>query len=562
MLNDNSTFKRLLAGLGAGLGAGLAAGVGAAQAQIALPEIVETQPIAVDPFSMGLLDRADGALPATLWDGAEPQTIDYLLERLPAQPAAPSLGEAMRRVLLSSGGAPQGAGPSLGGKKLLALARAGFIEEARTVASLSSAERNDPWTGQALAVADMLEGDAATACRRGASLSSGRGEPFWVKLRVLCYAQAGELDAADLTLNILREQGLLASDEDAFLFAAARSVAPDAPLAPRTALQYAIARTIEAPVAPGLLARADGGVLAAIAADDAFDDATRIDALQRAVAMGVADGAGLSGLLRGVEFDLADIGNAAALAGERPGNPLTDALLYQSVQEMNAPEFIRDKAQRIALALRLADSFHRAYALSLLYADDIAALEGVVVAPSEARRFAAARMAAGDSVGAAQWLSAALDGAGVAALPEPEALAFIDQVNLLALLDPQTASQVARAAGVSLLQPAQVAGAEPPLHDGAEDRASMARVLETAFDAAVDDIAGQAALAALAASAADGSDDVRRVVISRSLSVAGMGELDRRYAFERAWAATFNAPPQLPRPEERGFGPRLKPNAG
>ena len=89
----------------------------------------------------------------------------------------------------------------------------------------------------------------------------------------------------------------------------------------------------------------------------------------------------------------------------------------------------------------------------------------------------------------------------------------------------------------------------------------MARVLETAFDAAVDDIAGQAGLAALAASAAGGSDDVRRVIVSRSLSVAGLGELNRRYAFERAWAATFDAAEALPQPEPRGFGPRLKPKA-
>ena len=561
MLNGNFLVKRPLAVIGAVLAAAAAFAAGAANAQIALPEVVETQPIAVDPFSMGLLNRSNGALPGSLWDGAEPQTIDYLLERLPAQPSAPSLGEAMRRVLLSSGAAPQGAGPSLGGKKLLALAQAGYVEEARTVASLSNAERNDPWTGQALAVADLLQGDVADACRRGASIASGRGEPFWVKLRVLCYAEAGELDAADLTLNILREQGLLTSDEDAFLDAASRGVAPEAPLAPRTALQYAIAKTIRAPLAPGLLMKADGGVLAAIAGSDGFDDATRIEALQRAVAMGVVDGAGLSALLRDVEFDLAEIGNAAAVAAERGGDPLTDALLYQSVQEMNAPEFIRDKAQRIALALSLADSFHRAYALSVLYADDIADLEGVLVAPSEARRFAAARMATGDAVGAAQWLSAALDGASVAALPEPEAFAFIDQVNLLALLDPQTASQVARSAGVSILQPSQDVAGQPDHDAGVADGAAMARILEIAFDAAVDDIAGQAGLAALAASAAWGADDVRQVIVSRSLSVAGLGELNRRYAFEEAWAATFGGPSEPPLPEERGFGPRLKPKA-
>lgn len=553
MLKDNLLFKSVLGAFGAVC----VSAVGAANAQVTLPEAVETAPLAIDPFSMGVLTQANGALEASLWDGAEPQTIDGLLDRLPAHPSAPSLGEAMRRILLSSGEAPIGAGSSLGGKKLLALARAGFVEEARTIASLSNAERNDPWVGQGLAVADLLQGDVATACRRGANIASGRGETFWVKLRVLCYAEAGELDAADLTLNILREQGLLSGDEGAFLEAASTATAPKIALTPSTALEYAIAKSIDAPIAPGLIAKAEGGVLNAIASDDQADAATRISALQRAVAMGVANGGSLSGLLSSLEFDLAEIGNASVAARERAGDPLTDALLYQSVQEMNAPEFIRDKAQRISLALGIADSFHRVYALSHLYADDIAELEGVIVSPEEARRFAFTRMAVGDAAGAAQWLSSALGGASLTALPEAEGLAFIDQVNLLALLDPQTASQLARSAGVSILQPSTIVTEH---HDSDETyTASMASVLEAAFDAAIDDIAGQAGLAALAASGADGSDEIRQVIISRSLAVAGMNDLNRRYSFERAWAASFASTLSAPEPEERGFGPRLKP---
>lgn len=557
MLKNNNHLKRFCAVFGTSLFA-LAS---AANAQVSLPEVVESAPLAVDPFSMGSLTAANGAMPEALWDGAEPQTIEGLLDLAPAQLAAPSLGEVMRRVLLSSGEAPAGASPSLGGKKLLALARAGFAEEARTIASLSNAERNDPWVGQALAVADLLQGNTAAACRRGANIVSGRGEPFWVKLRVLCYAQAGELDAADLTLNILREQGLLTGDEGAFLEAAAIATAPKVALTPQTALEYAIAETINAPLAPGLITKANGGVLAAIANNEQFDAATRITALQRAIAMGVSSGENLPGLLSDVEFDLADLGNATAVATARAGDPLTDALLYQSVQEMNAPEFIRDKAQRIALALGLADSFHRAYALSVLYADDIADLEGVLVTPDEARQFASARMVVGDSVGAAQWLSSALNGASIASLPEPIALAFIDQVNLLALLDPQTASQLARSAGVSILQPSSSFLDEPIHHANAGPAVSLARVLEAAFDAAINNIQGQAGLVALAASTADGDNDVRQVIIQRSLTLAGLSELNRRYAFERAFAGSFNATSELPEPEpqERGFGPRLKP---
>ena len=121
--------------------------------------------------------------------------------------------------------------------------------------------------------------------------------------------------------------------------------------------------------------------------------------------MGVLEPARLESLINGFRFEVADLGGALDIAAARPDDPVVDALLYQSVAAMTAPEFIRDKAQRISIALARADSFHRAYALAHLYADEIAALEGVIVSPQEASSFALAAMATGDSVGAGRWLA-------------------------------------------------------------------------------------------------------------------------------------------------------------
>ena len=546
--------------------AGVVAAAGAAFAQVSLPDAVESAPLARDAFSTGTLDRSTGALPATLWQGSDAQTLEFLLTKLPTRPSTPSIGEVLKRTLLSPGTAPLEAAPSLGGKKLLALARAGFVEEARTVASLSTAGRDDPWTGQAQAVADLLGGDIAAACRRNAGLSSGRDELFWVKLRVLCYAQAGEGDAADLTFGVLREQGALNDADEAFLTAAATGVQPKLPPAAETALQYAIARRLDMPFAPGLLERADGGVLAAIAGDETIDPTTRIAAGQRAVAMGVMSAAALSGLIASVEIDIAEIGSAVERARERPADPLTDAVIFQSVSAMSAPEFLRDKAQRIALGLGLADSFHRAYALSLLYADEISALEGALLSPDEAASFALARMAVGDSVGAGRWLSAMVGAnASVAALPEDQAMAFIDRVNLLSVLDPQTATRIAGAADVSLIGGDEAAAGA----DAHADPSVTAHILEAAFDAALDGKKGQASLAALAASTGEASDGhIEAVLISQSLRAAGLSDLQRRYSFERAWASTFQTvesealQAESAVDEDDGFSPSLKPRRG
>ncbi len=554
-------------GLAAAIGLCSGAVITAAIAQVALPESVETAPLATDAFSTGTLDRANGALPPTLWRHSDPQTLEFLLSQAPSRPAAPSLGETLRRTLLSPGAGPDGAAPSLGGKKLLVLARAGFFEEARTVASLSNANRGDAWTGQAQAIADLLSGDAAAACHRNAALTSGRDELFWVRLRVFCYARAGERDAADLTLNILREQGGLSGADDGFLSAVAAGVAPAAPQSVETALHFAIAKSLDLPLTPNLLGRADGGVLVAAAGDETLEPGSRIAAAERAVAMGVMAPEALAAVFEGVTFDVAEFSNAAAAARSRPGDPLTDALLYHSVREMTAPEFIRDKAQRIALALSLADSFHRAYALSILYADEITALEGVILTPEESGAFAMARMAVGDSVGAGHWLSAMIGAnESVAALPEPQAMAFIERVNLMVVLDPHSASRIARAAGVSLLSDAPAVG---PAAKGHDDPVIMARIVEAAFDAAVEGKAGQAGLAALAASngSGPGGGEVEAVVVSQSLRTAGMAELQRRHNFEHAWAATFSAAAPLTAPEaaeshDDGISPRLKPRSG
>ena len=542
--------------------------IGGAGAQITPLENVETATLAKDAFSTGTLTPATGALPTDLWRGSSPGTLEFLIENLPARPATPAIGEAMRRTLLSPGNAPDGAAAALGGKKLLALARVGFLDEAATVASLSSAGRGDPWTNRAEAVRFLLRGDIPNACRRGDRLTDGRDDPFWVKLRVVCYATADERDAADLSLGILRDQYGLSPEDDIFLTAIATGAAPTSPPPAATPLQFAIARAFDLPIAPQLLSEADGGVLVAIARDASIDAATRIAAAENAVAMGVLQPAQLSALVESFTFDVAVVGSAADAARDRSGDRATDAVLYQSVKEMNAPEFLRDKAQRIALALSLADSFPRAYALSVLYADDIEALEGSIVAPAEAAQFAQARMAVGDSVGAGTWLGAMTGpGVGVGALPENEAMTFVELVNLLALLDPQTASQIARAADVSLLSGAGSRDAS----DYRGDPVVAAHILEAAFDAALEEKVGQAGLAALAASGA-GNGPGDAVIVTQSLKAAGMADLQRRFVFEQAWAARFPAPEgdmnndsgeAAPlSPEERGFTPRLKPSRG
>lgn len=530
-------------------------------AQTALPAPIERTSLANDAFSTGVLRAGEGAMPAELWRGADAETLSYLLQKAPARPSTPSLGGVLRRTLLSAGPGPEGAPASLGGRKLLALARAGFSEEVRNVASLSSAPANDPQVGQALALADLLDGDTQAACQRNARLASGRDAPFWVKLRVLCYALSGENDAADLTYGLLRDSGALTDADQPFLKALATGAAPKAPPAPENALHLAALRHLKLPLLPSLLDVADAGVLKAIANDGSVDVQSRIAAAARAASMGVVSGPEMATLYRSVSIDVEDIAKASDIAENRPNDPLTDVILFQSIEQMSAPEFLRDKSARIAKALSIADSFPRAYATSLLYSDEILALDGALIPPSEAGRFALARMTVGDGKSAGRWLYAMLGTGSIASMDDASAMELIELTNLLAILDPVSAAAIAETAGVALDAPfAQRISTDAP-H---ADRDMMARIIEAAFDAAVDDIPGQAALAALAVSnTAPVSDRLSRVVIGQSLRAAGMEELRKRMDFEAVLRTRFDGEDTVLKAsagsQEGGFTPRVKP---
>ncbi|MEL7486273.1 MAG: hypothetical protein AAGJ87_03535 [Pseudomonadota bacterium] len=524
--------------MGAAAGATFAMWLGAAAAQVSSPTAVEQTNLARDAFSTGVLGAGDGALSSDLWRGADVDTLSFLLAHAPARPETPSLGEALRRVLLTPGAGPDGAPASLGGRKLRALAAAGYVEEARTLASLSSAPRNDPHVGEALAVADLLSGDAQAACARNAALTSGRDAAFWVKLRVYCYAVAGERDAADLSLGILRERGALSETDDALLTAIVAGVSPKAPPSPENALHLAAVRRLQSPLSPSLLADANAGVLTSVAADAALDGATRADAAMRAAAMGVMTPQALASVFNSLDINLDDLGRAGEAAAARPHDPLADVLLYRSIGQMSAPEFLRDKAARIAEALSRGKTFERAYSLSALYADDIATLEGALLPADEAIAFARARMIVGDGEGASRWLYAALGEQSIAALDEPTAMSMIELTNFLAVLDPPAAAAVGAAADIAI---------EPPYRRDvggglATDVDAMARVVDAAFDAASGGVSGQAALAALAASTlAPPEDPLAQVVISQSLKAAGLDDVRRRRDFEAVLKTRFRS---------------------
>lgn len=506
-------------------------------AQSLTPRPVEQSALARDAFSTGVLSRSNGALPNDLWRGADPAAVDRLLDAAPARPAAPSLGEALRRTLLSNGDGPGGASASLGAKKLGVLIGAGYVDEARTIASLSNAPRDDVATNQALAVADLLDGKLNDACLRNASLATGRDSTPSVMLRVLCYAAKGERDAAELTLGLLREQGALSDTDDALMTAVVSGVAPKSMPAPENAFHLAALRQLKLPLSPGNLKRANGGVLKAVMYDATVDVSTRAAAGVLAAKIGAVQGPELAALYAALPATTAEIADADKRAASRPNDPYSDVLVYKKIAGMTAPEMLRDKAGAVAAAIGAADTFARLRGAALVYSADIKTFEGTILSPQEYGRFALARLVAGDAASAARWLDVMQPETGATPLDETDAGEFIDLVSLLNILDPAAAKRISTSANVAIDDPLERA----PVGLG-PIAPSMPATLEAAFDAALGGSKGQAALAALAASAdSPATDAIARVVIAQSMRAAGLDDLRRGFDLEQAIGMRFES---------------------
>ncbi len=532
-------------------------------AQSSLSTPIERSALAKDAFSSGPLSEQQGAFRADLWQGASIDSLAVLLDAAPSKPQSPSLGAVLRKTLLSPGVAPEGAPISLGGRKLVALARAGFYDQAASIAALSDAPRGDPWVSRALAIADLLRDDHERACRRSAGLSGGRDEAFWLKMRVFCYTKAGENAAADLTLGLLREQGSLTDADEVFLSALAFGAAPKTPPSPQTALHLASAKRLKLPISPSLLKAADAGVLTAIAKDKSIDPAARVTAVRRAAALGAVGGAVIASVYDDIPLEDGVIEQAVSFARERRHEPLADVVLYRSIKLMSAPEFLRDKAALIAEALNAADGFERFYAAASLYEADMRALDGALITPDEAMQFARARMLLGDAHGGAQWLYAILGAESVDTMDENQAMMFIETTNFLSVLDPARAADLAEAAAIEL-SPVSFGGASDDV-----DHSALTEIMRAAFSASRERIVGQAALSALAASNIGSlQNEMVRVIVDQSLIAAGLEGIGRRVAFETALRGAFAenvqtlsvaADQQAGIDEPSGFVPSLKP---
>ena len=362
---------------------------------------------AIDPDAAGVLLPGVEPLPGDIWSGSRRARIEALLPRLPA--VAPS--ETMRRLTLALLTSPAQPPSGQGEAGALVLARVErLVAMGARDAALALLDSAGPEDGQTLSARienDRLLAalDLDAACERILGKAGRSGDGYWRRVRILCQAHAGLIEAATLGLELLLE--IDAAPDPVFddtIYAMAGLAEPVVdPLAEPTPLRVAAWRIAQFAVPAQAVSRAAPDVLSAIARAPESLPGTRLLAAERAEAAGALSIEALRALYRAMAFSPEE--RADALDQVEALEPtLGRSLMLQSIESQTTPA-LRAELLAATLALAEAQGAHGTTARALAHL-----VRTVPPAPEFAWFSGAAGralMAAGDREGAAAWYALA-----------------------------------------------------------------------------------------------------------------------------------------------------------
>lgn len=387
---------------------------------------------AIDPDSAGVLDAGQGGLGIDMWRGADRALVERLLPLLPAQTRSPVLRDLARRMLLSTATAPAGDGDR---RSLMAIR----IDRLVAMSDLLSAERLLRVAGPA-AGSDVLarvevesllvRNDNAGACTKVRSVDRDDRDFFWQKLLIFCQSLASEHAKAALGLALLRETA--APVDDAFgrlvrILGGDTATVVDS-LPEPTPLHLAMMRAARQPLPADVAFSNDPNVLSTIALSPNASLDLRLEAGEKAEALGALAPVSLAQIYASVDFAAADLAQPVERAAEI-GGARGRALLYRAIGAQ-ADGAGRARILRAALAAAAESGRYASMARVNLGSVAEIPLDSALIdfAPIAAR----ALYAAGRHADATAWLDLA---AGLADR-EPKAAAARDALWPLAeLLD-------------------------------------------------------------------------------------------------------------------------------
>jgi hypothetical protein len=382
----------------------------------------------VQSSQLGALDLwsspgRDTGLPPTLWRGASAELVAPVLAAAD-KPVTPAFAALARRLLATGAAAPEGAGtdPALAAARARALLALGDPEAAAAIlARTAGVEASQPLS-RAKSEALLALGRDEEACEADRALQDDRGNLWQLRLRAYCHLIAGQGPAAQVTLDLWRQQGGKDAAFDRLAGALAAGAAPagtkaslsdplNAALSRRLALDPASA---VAEAHPALLRGLSAGQGAAARAAQA-----------RALRLGLLSGDEARALYTPPGTPPAPLVSDAA--------PATEAELASQAAQTADP-MVRQQA--VGALLKRARTPYEFQALARLVRPRLAELAELKVTPGEPALLVSAAAAAGDAATAQAFRVQMMQ-------PENDAAAALD----LALLDAMIAVADGRPAG-------------------------------------------------------------------------------------------------------------------
>ena len=310
----------------------------------------------IDSDSVGTLTEEQGGFGINMWEGTSRNLVEKLFPKLPVNSSSRTMRSLMRRLLLSTAKAPVNADPldnqlasaqpdqvpvadpkvpkpeEEGKLLIMRIERLSAMGDVAAVDGLLKVAPNRD-TDHALlrSETDVLffSNDNARACPLVASQIHNVDTPYWQKAFIYCQALAGEHDKATLGADLLRETG----EKDEVFFGLIDTLTgvekfKIASLTNPAPLHFSMIRAAKAKLPKDVTSSNNPAVLKTIATSPNAEPALRIDAAERAEAMGALDTEVLRQLYAGVTFTKQTLDNALSQASaERTA--LSRALLYR-----------------------------------------------------------------------------------------------------------------------------------------------------------------------------------------------------------------------------------------
>ena len=158
----------------------------------------------LDPDEAGTLYADTGGLGAALWEGLPRDSIERLVQRLPATIQSPVMRDILRRLLLTAAALPPAEGDT-GGKlirmRVERLQAMGLFGSAAELIAVAPNRSKDAALQRLSAENFLARGDIGGACADSRRQDQRLGELFWQQLLIYCQAVQGDTSGAALGAN-------------------------------------------------------------------------------------------------------------------------------------------------------------------------------------------------------------------------------------------------------------------------------------------------------------------------------------------------------------------------